>query len=461
MRVVRCLVASLAMLAAKGLALRWAHAPYEDVSSGFTGEQVLAWARRRVDGQDCRISPALKSPDGYEINHHRVIIDFTGAGTVKLSVGHSASDKLDEVLKKKRRRSRLLAVKSGRETLVSSRDNRERCAWLILHTRGNVKITHIRYAHWRGRGTIYGHVPRYFRFAGAKLPYRLLYPRNYDPRRAYPLVLSVSGSGGVGTDNARNMERVILAGPLFTRYYEDKQLACFSIVPQIPPGTAIPRPYWPKGDKGRPTPIYHPGTTAVNENGWYAQATLALIKHLIDDRAINVDPNRVYFTGFSYGGKACWEFLKAGRGVFAAAISGAGWPIGRPYSNPRGLLLDRLKLEVRRYKHVPLHVIAGAKDAMRFGSRAVHKEIVAQGGKSTYVEIPKVGHIGSAAGAWGNRRHIEWLFGQNRAKNPKPGTDPFPGGDYKRDRSSTAPARKPPKKGKSPLGGFERPGAPR
>ena len=69
---------------------------------------------------------------------------------------------------------------------------------------------------------------------------------------------------------------------------------------------------------------------------------------------------------------------------------------------------------------------------MRFGSRAVHKEILAQGGRSTYVEFPKSNHTQSAGKGWGNRKHIAWLFEQNRKNNPAPGEDPFPGGVYEK-----------------------------
>ena len=459
----RCLAAYIMILglAATAVGAGWLGAPhpvpntpYEQVAASFNGEQARAWGRRLVDGRQCLVSGVLQSPKGYETNHHRVVVDFTGTGAVSVSVVQFTKDNLGDALAKTRR-PRFHRLKSGREKLVSVFGKQQRCAWLILEVTGQVKITGVRYSCWRGRGTIYGHVGRYFEFAGAKLPYRLLYPNNYDPRKTYPLVLSVAGSKGVGSKNIRNMERVILAGRLFTIYYQDPELACFSVVPQIPPDKAIPAPYWPRGDRGKPTPIYHPAQAAVNENGWYTQASLALIRSLIADAKINVDPNRVYFTGFSYGGKACWEFLKAGPDVFAGAISAAGWAIGRPYSKPRGPMLDRLKLEVKRYKHVPVHVIVGAKDKMRFSSRAVHEEILAQGGKSTYVEIPKANHVASAAGAWNNRKHLEWLFRQTRLKAPKldkaaPATSPAP---------ATKPTSKPttkPAKRRSPLDGFRK-----
>ena len=427
------LVAAMGLLPA-GRPLR-AQSPRElsnhrQITTRYTAGQVAAWQRRLVDGKACRISPRLDFGAGAEVNHHSVRITTTGTGSAEFSLVHSRSAKLDETLAKKHLRSRFRKVVSGAEAKVRSQYRGERYLWLLVRPVGTVRITGISHTCWRGQGTLYGHAARTFEFAGAKLPYRLMAPRDYKRSKAYPLVVSVSGSGGVGTKNVRNMEMVILGRYLFTNYYDDESLACFSVVPQIPPPKAVPAPYWPKGRRGAPTPLYHPDWPAVNENGWYAQATLALIKHLIDDKAIAIDPDRVYYSGFSYGGKGCWEFLKAGRETFAAGMCGAGWPIGPAAVDPAGMLLGRLKLEVRRYKHVPVFIFAGGADRMRFGSRAVHKEILAQGGKSTYVEFPRITHVGSAGRGWANRKHVAWMFSQNRRSNPRPGKDPFPRGVY-------------------------------
>ena len=410
-------------------------AGWEDVTREFTGEEFLAWPNGKVDGRDVRVSPTLSFASGFEINHHRVKVEFAGDGSVELSVAHHQDDKLDEAVAKSRLHSGFKRVKSGQEILVSSPQKANRCAWLIVQTKGDARVTKITYTCWRGRGTVFGHSPGVFQFAGAKLPYRLMYPRTYDPAKSYPLVISVHGSGGVGTDNYRSMENVILAKFLFTTYYFDKDLECFSLVTQILPNPAIPKPYWPAGEKGAPDSFYHPDWPAVNENGYYVQATLALIRALIDGGRINIDPDRVYYTGFSYGGKACWEFLRAGRETFAAAMSGGGWPIGRAFSDPTHLQRKRLEQEVQRHKHIPVFIFAGENDLMRRGSRAVHEVILAQSGKGKYVEIPRAGHIDSAARGWLDRENILWLFRQSRKDNPAPGDDPFPGGVYPQPRA--------------------------
>jgi poly(3-hydroxybutyrate) depolymerase len=400
------------------------------IQARCSGKEYLSWAQAHMDGKICRVSACMAQPRGYEVNHHRLTVHYTGSGSVQVSLAHSSREDLNEAITKAHLHSRLRKVASGKAVTVPSGFRGERCAWLIVRTEGEVRVQGVDYSFWRGRDTLYGHLPMAFEFGGTKLPYRLMWPRNYDPTKTYPLVVSVAGSGGVGTDNAKNMEMVILARHLFTQYYHDDEMACFSLVPQILPDKAVPAPYWPKGTRGAPELLLHPDWPLVNENGWFAQAATALVRNLVSTRAIPIDPDRVYFTGFSYGGKACWELLKADRTIWAAAMCGGGWPVGGAFSDPKGLTMERLKLEVQRYRHVPVLAFAGQNDRMLLGTRAVCKELIAQGGKATLVEIPNASHVASAASGWGNRKHVAWLFRQNRKANPKPGKDPFPGGVY-------------------------------
>lgn len=393
--------------------------PYDEVTTHFECKDFVNWSVCVVDKQSCRVSGLLRFGPLYEVNHHRMTVTFRGSGSVQLSLGHSGAANLEAVIVNRYLRSPFKVMPNGKEVSFVSHSKDQRCVWLFVRTEGDVVITDIKHTCWRGKDTLYGHVPGVFEFEGGQLPYRLMYPRNYDPDRAYPLVLSVSGSGGIGTDNVRNMENVILGRYLFIQYYFDPELECFSLVPQISPSKDIPAPYWPGGKLGEPTPFYHPDFPAVNEKGWYTQASLALIRNLIEDKAFHIDPNRVYYTGFSYGGKGCWEFLKADGELFAAAMCGGGWPIGRCYANLTDILLEQLKLEVDRYKHIPVFIFAGALDQMRLSSKAVHEEILAQGGQSTYVEFAETNHVSSAGRGWGQRANIAWLLEQKRRDKAK------------------------------------------
>ena len=386
----------------------------DEVGTEFTGEQVAMWQTSRAGEERCVVSPLLQVGPGEELNHHRVTVTFSGSGSVRASIAHSTSSDLNKTLANTSAYRPLRKTSSGAELLITTPYKGERYAWLLLQADGDVRISHVRHTCWRGKDTLYGHVGAYYRFGGSKLPYRLMYPRDYDPSRAYPLVLTVPSSGGIGSNNVKNMEMVGLAGYLFKRYYFDDELACFSVVPELPPHANIPAPYFPQGPLGKPHPLYHPGNFHVNEKGWYTQASLALIEDLMGCGDINIDPNRVYFSGFSYGGKGCWEFLKAVPERFAAAMCAGGWAIGKPYAEPRGMLLQELAKEVDRYKHVPIWIFAGEKDGMSLSSRAVHKELLNQGADAQYTEFPATDHVSSAVKTWGGHEHIAWLFRQKR-----------------------------------------------
>ena len=244
------------------------HAPPEnatrEVAFRYTADQVAAWPEGKVDGHAVRICPTIQAPEGWEMNHHLVTAVYEGDGSVAVSVAHHEEDRLDKALKEKGRRSSFRALKSGQPRRIVSGFKRERFAWLILRVQGDVRVKEIVHKSWRGRHAILGHLPGFFEFENGRLPYRLMYPRDYDPKKSYPLVLSVHGSGGVGVDNARSMERIILARSLFLKYFFEKDFECFSLVPQIPADKVIPEPYWPQGPRGKPTPLYHPDWPAVN-----------------------------------------------------------------------------------------------------------------------------------------------------------------------------------------------------
>jgi poly(3-hydroxybutyrate) depolymerase len=400
-------------------------APYWDQPSAqFTAKDVAAWATRQVDGKSSLVSRRLEWPAGDEVNHHRITITYDGSAPVQVALVYSNTPSLDDALKVAYLHTAFQPAASGKELLITTPYAGMNYAWILLQP-GAATIKEIRHSCWRAKCTMFGHQAKTFEFAGQKLPYRLMYPRNYDSKKSYPLVVSISCSGTEGDDNAKQMNVMILGRFLFTQYYFDQDLECFSLVPQIPSGKAVPADYWPRGTKGAPT-TFHPDWPAVNEDGWFAQATLALIASLDKDPAANIDPDRVYCTGYSYGGKAVFELEKAGPDLFAGSIASAGWAIGPAYYNydpsqpVTAKALDQLKIEVKRYKHIPIQICDGKNDPMHLSGKAASAEITAQGGKSQYVEFPSADHAGAAGSTWSDQQRIEWLFKQNRADNPKP-----------------------------------------
>ena len=393
--------------------------PFDELVANFTARQILGWTPAEVDEKGCLISPAIAAGAESELNHHQITVDYTGSGSVEVSVAHASKNDLEYVLSEKHLHRSFVGVTTGKEVILQSPYKGENHAWLLLRATGAVRISQLRYRALRGCRTLYGHTAARFTFAHTFLPYRIMAPKQIDPDKRYPLVITISGSGGIGTGNQKNMEMVGLSTYLFRNYFHDGQFACYSITPQIVPPEKCPAPYWPQGPRGAPTRA-HPDGPLVNAEGWYTQAVLSLIRQMLANPAYRIDPDRVYLTGFSYGGKAVWEFLRAEPDMFAAAISAGGWAVGRLNADPSSWMRDNLTREVQAYKHVPMLITAGEKDErMAKASRLTGEVLSKVGANYMYVEFPKTEHVSSAEKTWGNRKFVAWVFEQNRtARSP-------------------------------------------
>src|SRR5205807_823190 len=66
---------------------------------------------------------------------------------------------------------------------------------------------------------------------GAKLPYRLLKPLNYEEAKKYPLVLFLHGAGERGDDNKLQLKH---GAPVFLKPDLRVNYPCFVFAPQCP-----------------------------------------------------------------------------------------------------------------------------------------------------------------------------------------------------------------------------------
>ena len=381
------------------------------------------WQKKQIEGKTCFVSPVIYSGKGVELNHHDITIAYSGDGKLLAGMAYFTRRDFDKAMETSYNFSRLREISPGKTTRFTYSRGGATHAWLVICPDGLVNISSISHSCVAVPNGIYGHIPREYRFAGGSLPYRIMYPKNYDPSKKYPLVISVHGSGGCGIDNRKSMEPWNLARYLFTKYYDNENTECFSIVPQIPDikENPIPAPYYPSGRKGTPSlSNRHPQLAAINEEGWYTQASISLIRDMVASDELSIDPERVYYTGFSFGGGACWEFLKAAPDLFAGAISVAGWFVGLPYQAPSPEEMEQLKIDVARYKHIPVRVHVGGKDSMKLAAKPGHEEIVRQGGTSLYFEYPEAGHTGSGDKTWNDANTVIWLFSQRKSDNATP-----------------------------------------
>ncbi|WP_303315874.1 dienelactone hydrolase family protein [Flavivirga abyssicola] len=206
------------------------------------------------------------------------------------------------------------------------------------------------------------------------LVYRLLKPLNYDSNKKYPLVVCLSGSGGRGTDNIKQISGC-WPSQILSKPENRENYPCFLFVPQCPPN------------------LNWGISSNINQ---IESLVFDVIKNIEDEYSVDVD--RLYVTGQSMGGFGTWHYILTHPKMFAAAI-----PIcGRGNPELAHKIVD-----------VPIWAFHGAEDSAVSVdySRRMIKSIKKLGGRPLYTEFENVGHI-SWPLAYDTPGLLEWLFKQ-------------------------------------------------
>lgn len=139
---------------------------------------------------------------------------------------------------------------------------------------------------------------------GTVLQYRFLVPSRYVQGKHYPLVLQLHGSGGIGTDNLKQLDRLAKtwAMPEVRERYQ-----AYILIPQFPIRSA------------------NYGPPATDQHAEHSTALIAALE-LVDEFSLNnsVDKSRIYAVGFSMGGSAAWLSPILRPILFAAVVPLSG-----------------------------------------------------------------------------------------------------------------------------------------
>lgn len=255
---------------------------------------------------------------------------------------------------------------------------------------------------------------------GFQLPYRILYPKNYDANKQYPLVLFMHGAGERGNDNERQL---IHGADLFLRAGVRDSFPAIVVFPQC-----AERDFWV--DVSREKKVELRGQelgvrrersevrgkeSEEREEESKRQAKLSmdypfkmggrpsmkLVEELLQSLLASgkVDRERVYVMGLSMGGMATFELTARYPELFAAAV---------PICGGGNTLLAGLYA-----KKTNFWVFHGAKDDVvdPEDSRNMVKAIRSAGGKARYTEYPEAGH-NSWDPAFKESELLPWLFAQ-------------------------------------------------
>ena len=154
---------------------------------------------------------------------------------------------------------------------------------------------------------------------GDTLPYRIMYPPDFDETGKYPLLLFLHGAGERGNDNEKQL---IHGASLFADPTNRKDYPAIVVFPQCPEGDwwarikdsedADGKRIFTFNSKGSPNPA------------------MRLVLRLLDElvKAAYIDADRVYLGGLSMGGMGTFDLLTLRPKTFAAAfpICGGGNP---------------------------------------------------------------------------------------------------------------------------------------
>ena len=208
---------------------------------------------------------------------------------------------------------------------------------------------------------------------GDTMPYRLFIPPDYDPERAYPLVLFLHGAGERGTNNtiqvSVHIDNLINAT-------QSPQYTSFLVAPQ---------------------------TT----DHWGSNRSRSLVDGILTEIELNytVDSSRLYITGLSLGGYGTFDQLYHFPGRFAAAAPLSGGVGSTSVSDVAAVIKD-----------IPTWVHHGAQDTAVpvSSSRVIVNAMRNAGGSPLYTEYPNMGHnIWSHVYADNNNEFYPWMFSQS------------------------------------------------
>ena len=233
--------------------------------------------------------------------------------------------------------------------------------------------------------------PAFFISEGDTLPYRILFPQNFDPEKKYPLMLVLHGAGERGKDNAAQLTH---GSNLFLKENVRRDFPAIVVFPQCPKNS-----FWSNVEVDRSsTPL----TFNFQKEG-EPTAAMKLLQGLakeLSSRAY-INEQQLYVGGLSMGGMGTLELLRREPGMFAAAFAICG---GDHVAN------------AQKYKNVPLWLFHGSKDDVVPASYSENlaeklEEIGAKNIKLTL--YPDVKH-NSWENAFAEPQLLPWLFSKKK-----------------------------------------------
>lgn len=237
---------------------------------------------------------------------------------------------------------------------------------------------------------------RTFSYQDKSLPYRILYPLQYDPKKKYPLILFLHGAGERGSDNEKQL---IHGSRLFLTPENRQKYPAIVIVPQCPENS-----FWASTKIDRSKQPVKFEFDYTGSPTWALDAANMLVKKISQEESVDLE--RIYITGLSMGGMGTFEAVHRFPNNYAAALPICG-----------GGNTDAFD---KRVKNIAFSVFHGDKDAVvdvKLSRDMVQKLKSLKVKEVLYTEYPGVNH-NSWDNAFSDPKYLEWMFRQRR-KIPK------------------------------------------
>jgi predicted peptidase len=211
------------------------------------------------------------------------------------------------------------------------------------------------------------------------LPYHIYVPKDLKPGKKYPLVTFLHGYSDLTIDTHKGFPKGVWSLPLV--------------------------------QKDHPHILFVPRYRTFKDM-WVQEKFRSMVIEALDDlvkefsgskKAPNIDPNRLYLTGFSQGGMGTWNYIRTYPKKFAAAAPLSGFSHG-----PQNIA------QAKEIKNIPIWIFNGDGDRGVGGSRLSFKMLKQAGARDVrYHEYKKQGHVIDDF-AYFTKGFMNWFFSQKR-----------------------------------------------
>ena len=224
------------------------------------------------------------------------------------------------------------------------------------------------------------------------LPYRILYPENYNPEKRYPLIVFLHGSGERGNDNENQL---IHGAELFLRDSIRKKYPAIVVFPQCSANS-----YW--SNVNIVTDAKNGNRSFQYSTGSKPTVAMHLLMNLIDDlkHKYAIQNKKIYISGLSMGGMGAFEIVRRKPNLFAAAMPICGG------ANPA---TAKYLLKTKWW------IFHGEKDDVVNSqySKDMAAAIVNEGGSAKLTIYPNANH-NSWDSAFAETNFMRWMFSNHK-----------------------------------------------